>query len=80
MAAAIAGNDVSDDDIKIVDKAIAKAIKTGKAPKRVGASTAAATGKKPKKKGGFKSKEIDNFKRLNDHFKIAIDGLRFTIH
>ena len=46
MAAAIAGGEVSDDDIKIVDQAIAKAIKTGAAAKRVGASIAAANWEK----------------------------------
>lgn len=75
IATKITSGQISDDDIKIMDQAIAKAIKTGKAPKRVGVSTAALIGKKPKKKGGFKSKEIDNFKRLNGHFIIAIDGL-----
>ena len=50
MAAAIRDGEVSDDDIKVVDQACAKAIKTGKAPKRVGASTAALIGKRPKKR------------------------------
>ena len=66
---------MSDDDIKAVDYAIAKAIKTGKAARRVGASTASAVGTPIKKKGGAKKKSIDNFYRLNRHMKACIDGM-----
>ena len=75
-AEAIAKGEVSDDDIKQVDFAIAKAIKTGKAARRVGVSTANAVRTNRKVKGGFtEAKPIDNFYRLNRHMKACIDGM-----
>lgn len=74
-AEAIKKGEVSDDDIKGVDNAIASAIKTGKSARRVGASTAAAVGTKRRVKGGGKSKPIDNYYRLNNHMKACIDGM-----
>ena len=75
VAKAIVTGQISDDDIKVVDNAIAEAIKTGRSAKRVGSSTAAAVGRKPKRKGGENRKPIDNFYRLNNQFKIVMDGL-----
>ena len=73
---AIITDQVSNEDMKIIDKAVAETIKTGRAPKTVGASTEVAVGGRIKKKGGDpKPKPADNFYRLNNHMKIAIDGL-----
>ena len=76
VAKAIVTGQVSNEDMKIIDKAVAETIKTGRAPKTVGASTEVAVGGRIKKKGGDpKPKPADNFYRLNNHMKIAIDGL-----
>jgi hypothetical protein len=66
---------VSDDDIKKLDIVIATAITEGTSAVRVGTATATAVKNATKKKGGVEPKPIDNFKKLNNHMKAAIDGL-----
>lgn len=75
VAREIENGNVTDDDIKVLDKATAKAITNGKAAPRVGTATATAIKKVRKKKGGITLKPIDNFKRLNNQMKAVIDGL-----
>jgi len=76
-AKAIKNGEVSDDDIKELDLAIAKTIDAGKSNTRVGTATAWAVKRKRKESKGGESqrKPIDNFYRLNNTMKSAIDGL-----
>jgi hypothetical protein len=77
VAESIVKGEISDDDIRIVDKAIATAIKEETADVRAGTQTASAVRKVQKKKGGKpKPKEIDNFKRLWDECLKFADGLQ----
>jgi hypothetical protein len=68
-------SNMDNDDKQKVATGFAKMIKTGQAPKMVGAPIAAAVGSKPRRKGGENKKPIDNFYRLNHHFKVVMDGL-----
>jgi hypothetical protein len=75
VAKEAADGKISDDDMKILDSATAKAITEGKAAVRVGTATATAVKRENKKKQKTKRKEVDNFKRLNNHLKTSLDGL-----
>lgn len=75
VAKYIKSADVADDDIKKLDLAISTVISNGTAAVRVGTATATAVKKATKKKGGTEPKPIDNFKKLNNCMKQAIDGL-----
>lgn len=74
----ITSGKASDDDIKSVGKAIAKTIKSGQSATRVGTdiTTAIKQKRRDSAKGGEpRVKPIDNFYRLNNTMKTAIDGL-----
>jgi hypothetical protein len=75
VAAEIKSGNVSDDDVKILDNSIATAINEGTVAVRTGTAITTAVKRANKKRKGVTVKEVDNFKRLDNNLKIAIDGL-----
>ena len=74
-SAKIRSGEMPDDHAKQIGDALADAIIDGKCATRVGTKVKTAINKVTKSTQKPTPKPIDNFKRLNDHMKAAIDGL-----